>query len=114
MTHIVQRFAIVLAVLMCFGFGLSGHLAYAADTSKVEPATKQVESGAKQVGQGIERTAKGVGNTVVEGAKVTGQTLHEAGKSAQPQVEHAWDKVKSGAEAAGASVSHFFRRLFGP
>lgn len=112
MTHIVQRLAISLAVLMCFG--LSSHRVSAADTSTVGPATKQVESGAKQAGQGIERTAKGVGNTVVEGAKVTGQTLHEAGKSAQPQVENAWDKVKGGAEAAGASVSQFFRRLFGP
>ena len=112
MTHIIKRFTIGLAVLTCFG--LSGHLVYAADTSKVDPATKQVESGAKQAGQGIERTAKGVGNTVVEGAKVTGQTLQEAGKSAQPQIEHAWGKVKEGAVAAGASVQHFFHRLFGP
>ena len=73
MTHIIKRFAIGLAVLTCFG--LSGYLVYAADTSKVAPATKQVESGAKQVGQGVEQTAKGVGNTVVEGAKVTGQRL---------------------------------------
>ena len=112
MTHRIKRFAIGLAVLTCFG--LSGHLASAADTSKVDPATKQVENGAKQVGQGIERTAKGVGNTVVEGAKVTGQTLQEAEKSAQPQVEHAWYKVKHGAESAGASVANFFHRLFGP
>jgi len=111
MTHMVKQLAIGLAVFMCFG--LSGHLAYAADTSTVDPATKQVESGAKQVGQGIERTAKGVGNTVVEGAKVTGQTLQEAEKSAQPQVEHAWNKVKNGAESAGASVKHFFQKLFG-
>ncbi len=111
MTHIVQRLAMVLAVLMCFG--LSGHFAYAADTSKVEPATKQVEHSAQQVGQGVERTAKGVGNTVVEGAKVTGQTLQKAEKSAQPQVENAWNKVRNGAEAAGASVNNFFHRLFG-
>jgi hypothetical protein len=112
MTHIIKRFTIGLAVLTCFG--LSGHLVYAADTSKVDPATKQVESGAKQAGQGIERTAKGVGNTVVEGAKVTGQTLQEAEKSAQPQLEHAWGKVKHGVEAAGASMQRFFHRLFGP
>lgn len=111
MTHIIQRLAIVLVVLMCFE--LNGHLAYAADTSKVEPATKQVERGAKQVGQGVTQTAQGVGNTVVEGAKVSGKTLQEAGESVQPQVENAWNKVKHGAEAAGASVSHFFQRLFG-
>src|SRR5215471_2166790 len=111
MTRMAQRLAIGLAVLMCFG--LSDHRAYAADTSKVVPATKQVESGAKQVGQGIEQTAKGVGNTVAEGAKATGQRLQEAEKSAQPQVEHAWNKVKNGAEAAGVSVQHFFNRLFG-
>ena len=111
MTRMVQWLVMGLVVLTCFG--RSGHLASAADTSKVGPATKQVESGAKQVGQGVERTAKGVGNTVVEGAKVTGQTLQEAGKSVQPQVEHAWGKVKHGAEAASASVQHFFRQLFG-
>jgi hypothetical protein len=111
MTRMVQRLVIGLAVLMCFG--LSGHFAYAADTSKVGPATKQVESGAKQAGQWIEQTAKGIGNTVAEGAKATGQTLQEAEKSAQPQAERAWDKVKNGAEAAGASVQHFFNRLFG-
>ena len=85
MTHIIKRFAIGLAVLTCFG--LNGPLVYAADTSQVAPATKQVESGTKQVGHGVEQTAKGVGNTVVEGAKVTGQTLQEAGKSAQPRRE---------------------------
>lgn len=111
MTHRVQRLAVVLAGLTCFG--LSGQLASAADTSNVRPATKQVESGAKHIGQGVEQTAKGVGNTVVEGARVTGQTLQEAGQSAQPQVEDAWHKVKGGAEAAGTSVRMFFRRLFG-
>jgi hypothetical protein len=111
MTHIIQRLAVVLAVLACFG--LSGRLVCATDTSKVAPATKQVESGAKQIGQGVERTAKGVGNTVVEGAKVTGKTLQEAGKSAQPELENAWDKVKDGAASAGTSVSRFFHRLFG-
>jgi len=112
MTHIIKRFAIGLAVLTCFG--LNGPLVYAADTSQVAPATKQVESGTKQVGHGVEQTAKGVGNTVVEGAKVTGQTLQEAEKSAQPQIEHAWGKVKYGVEAAGASMQRFFHRLFGP
>jgi len=111
MTHIIKRFVIGLAVLTCFGF--SGHLVSAADTSNVAPATKQVESGAKQVGEGVEQTAKGVGNTVVEGAKVTGEKIQEAEKSARPRLQRAWDQVKHGAEAAGASVQQFFQRLFG-
>src|SRR5574341_604304 len=102
MTHIIKRFVIGLAVLTCFG--LSGHLVYAADTSKVDSATRQVESGAKQAGHGIEQTAKGVGNTVVEGAKVTGERIQEAEKSARPRLQRAWENVKHGAEAAGAGV----------
>jgi hypothetical protein len=54
-----------------------------------------------------------VGNTVVEGAKVTGEKLQEAGKEAQPQVENAWNQVKNGAEAAGAKVKNSFNKLFG-
>jgi len=112
MTHIIKRFVLGLAVLTCFG--LSNHLVSAADTSKVDSATRQVESGAQQAGQGIERTAKGVGNTVVEGAKVTGERIQEAEKSARPRLQRAWEDVKQGTEAAGAGVQHFFHRLFGP
>ena len=112
MFHVLQQFMIGLAVLM--GLGLSGHLAYAVDPSQGGSVTKQVESGARQVGQGIAQMARGVGNTVVEGARVAGQRLQETEKSAQPQMGHAWDQVKDGAEAARASVQHFFRRLFGP
>jgi hypothetical protein len=48
----------------------------------VDQATQQVEQGAKQVGQGkvgpgVKETAKGIGNTVVEGAKFSGQTIKE-------------------------------------
>ncbi len=47
----------------------------AADDSKVKSATRQVETGAKKIGDGklgdgVEETAKGVGHTVVEGASV--------------------------------------------
>jgi hypothetical protein len=110
MTPFVQRIVIGLAMLM--GLGLSSVLSCAAETSKVGPATKQVESGAKQVGRGVEDTAKAVGNTVVDGAKVAGEKIQEAGKTAQPQVEDTLDKVKDGAEAAGASVKNFFHKLF--
>jgi hypothetical protein len=54
----------------------------AADQTKVNEATKQVERGAKQIGQGnvgtgVTETAKGIGNTVVEGAKFSGENIKE-------------------------------------
>ena len=54
----------------------------AADKSKVDKATQRVEQGAKQIGQGkvgegVKETAKGIGNTVVEGAKFSGETIKE-------------------------------------
>ena len=61
-----------------FGFGAAG----AADKGKVDQATQQVQQGAKQIGQGnigtgVKETAKGIGNTIVEGAKFSGQTIKE-------------------------------------
>jgi hypothetical protein len=63
--------------------GLAWNVAGAADKSKVDQATKQVEKGAKQIGQGnvgsgAKETAKGIGKTVVEGAKFSGETIKEA------------------------------------
>ncbi|HSE04407.1 MAG TPA: hypothetical protein VLK35_09690 [Methylomirabilota bacterium] len=54
----------------------------AADKRKVDKATQRVEQGAKQigegkVGEGVKETAKGIGNTVVEGAKFSGETIKE-------------------------------------
>lgn len=59
----------------------------AADKTKVDAATKQVEQGAKQmgnghVGPGVKQTAKGIGNTVVEGAKFSGENIKEFFKKA--------------------------------
>ena len=56
--------------------------AVAADKTKVDQATKQVENGAKQIGNGkvgpgVKETAKGIGNTVVEGAKFSGENIKE-------------------------------------
>jgi hypothetical protein len=56
--------------------------ARAADDSKVKAATEQVQTGAKkigdgEVGSGTKQTAKGIGNTIVEGAKFSGQTIGE-------------------------------------
>ena len=111
MTPFVQRMVIGLAALMCLRLG--NGLPCAAETSKVGSATKQVERGAKQVGRGVEDTAKGVGSTVVEGTKVAGEKIQEAGKTAQPQVEDTLHKVKDGTESAGAHVKNFFNKLFG-
>ena len=66
---------------------LSSGAASAADKSKVDGATKRVEKGAKQIGQGqvgpgFKEMFTGVGHTVVEGAKFSGENIKEffAGK----------------------------------
>ena len=66
---------------------LSGGVAGAADKTRVDQATKQVEQGAKQIGNGsvgpgVKQTAKGIGNTVVEGAKFSGENIKEFFKKA--------------------------------
>jgi len=66
-----------LAVVV-LGCGAAG----AADKTKVDQATKQVEQGAKQIGSGsvgpgVKQTAKGIGKTVVEGAKFSGENIKE-------------------------------------
>lgn len=67
-----------LIVVVALGVGTAG----AADKTKVDQATQRVQQGAKQIGQGnvgpgVTETAKGIGNTVVEGAKFSGQTIKE-------------------------------------
>lgn len=66
---------------------LSWGAAGAADKSKVDRATKRVERGAKQIGQGqvgpgFKEMFTGVGHTIVEGAKFSGENIKEffAGK----------------------------------
>ena len=91
--------------------------AFAADDSKVNAATRQVESGAKKigegkVGEGVGETARGIGNTVVEGAKFTGEKFRESGQAAEPQAKSAWTNARDGAVAFGHSVRNFFQRLF--
>ena len=54
----------------------------AADKTKVDQATKRVEQGAKQIGQGkvgpgFKEMFTGIGQTIVEGAKFTGNTMGE-------------------------------------
>ena len=89
----------------------------AADDSKVKAATQQVETGAKKIGEGkvgdgVEETAKGIGNTVVEGAKYTGEKLKESGKAAEPGAKSTWSNMKETANSFGQSVKSFFTRLF--
>ena len=91
--------------------------AIAADDSKVKAATKQVETGAKKIGEGkigegVEDTAKGIGKTVVEGAKFSGDKLKDAGKAAEPKAKSAWEQVRDGATDFGKGVKDFFSRLF--
>ena len=110
----MKRLALVVSVGMLAWSALP---AVAADDSKVNAATRQVESGAKKIGQGkvgegVEETAKGVGNTVVEGAKFTGEKFRESGKAAEPQAKSAWANARDGAVAFGYSVKNFFQRLF--
>jgi hypothetical protein len=104
---------VLVLALAAVGPGSAG----AADDTKVKAATGQVESGAKaigegKVGKGVEQTAKGVGNTVVEGAKYSGEKLKDAGKAAEAPAKTSWEHVKQGANSFGQSVKSFFTRLF--
>lgn len=115
MRHRVRWFVGLVVVVAAFALVLTP--VFAADSTKVDKATKQVESGAKKigdgkVGQGVEDTAKGIGNTVVEGAKFTGEKFKEAGKAAEPPAKSTWDNVKDGASSFGRSVKNFFTTLF--
>ena len=61
---------------------LSCGTAGAAEKTKVDRATKQVEQGAKQIGQGkvgpgFKEMFTGIGHTIVEGAKFSGNTMGE-------------------------------------
>ena len=104
----------VVAVLSMLGALLTP--AQAADDSKVKAATREVESGAKQigsgeVGEGIADTAKGVGHTVVEGAKYTGEKLKESARAAEPEAKGAWYNFRDATVKFGRSVKNFFTKL---
>jgi hypothetical protein len=85
MTETRRWFRITAAFLAVMA--LSWGVASAADKSQVDRATKQVEKGAKQIGQGqvgpgFKEMFTGVGHTIVEGAKFSGENIKEffAGK----------------------------------
>jgi hypothetical protein len=90
---------------------------WAADRTKVDAATKQVERGAEKIGagkigEGVEETAKGIGDTVVEGSKFAGERIKESGEAAEPAARDAWTNLKEGATSFGQSVKNFFSSLF--
>src|SRR5687768_5986121 len=108
----MTRFVLVVGIV-----ALLAAPAVAADDTKVKAATGQVESGAKKigdgkVGDGVEQTAKGIGNTVVEGAKYTGEKLKESGKAAESEAKSTWSNLKETANSFGTSVKNFFTTLF--
>jgi hypothetical protein len=68
------------AVLLVMG--LACETVDAADKTKVDQATKRVEQGAKQIGQGdvgpgFKEMFVGIGHTIVEGAKFSGENIKE-------------------------------------
>lgn len=111
-----MRHFLSIAAVIVSAIGVAGQ-AMAADDTKVKSATRQVEEGAKtigdgKVGTGVEDTAKGVGNTVVEGARYTGEKLKESAKAAEPDAKDAWSSLKESANSFGTSVKNFVTRLF--
>jgi hypothetical protein len=75
------RWLSVALVLVLIG-GLACGTAAAADKTKVDQATRRVEQGARQIGQGdlgpgFKEMFIGIGHTIVEGAKFTGNTIGE-------------------------------------
>jgi hypothetical protein len=117
--HPLSRLRRTLMVVMVSVGVLAGSVGTlpAADDTSVKAATRRVERGGKmigagKVGQGLEETAKGVGDTVVEGAKYSGNKLKASGKAAAPAAKTAWGSFKESANAFGAGVKRFFSRLF--
>ena len=88
----------------------------AADDSKVKAATRQVETGGREigageVGDGIADTAKGIGHTVAEGARYTGEKLKESARAAEPEAKSAWGNFRDATVSFGRSVKGFFKKL---
>lgn len=117
--HPLSRLRHTLMVVAVAACVLAGSVVpvIAADDAKVKAATRRVERGGKmigagKVGQGLEETAKGVGNTVVEGAKFSGNKLKASGKAAEPAAKGAWHSFKESANSFGSAVKRFFARLF--
>jgi hypothetical protein len=70
------------AVAVLTAFAVAAGSAGAADKTKVDQATRQVEGGAKQIGNGkvgpgFKDLFVGIGLTIYEGAKYSGLTIKE-------------------------------------
>jgi hypothetical protein len=75
-----RRFCWLWVTLACFVVvALSCGAAGAADKTKVDRATTQVEQGAKQIGRGkvgpFKEMFTGIGHRIVDGAKCSGNTM---------------------------------------
>jgi hypothetical protein len=80
MTKTLRWLSVAPAVLLVVGLGVGP--AGAADRTKVDEATNQVTQGAKQIGRGevgpgFKQFFVGIGNTIVEGAKFSGENIKE-------------------------------------
>jgi hypothetical protein len=80
MTRKLRWLSFTLGVLLTVG--LTCGAAVAADRTKVDEATRRVEHGARQIGQGdvapgFKEMFTGIGHTIVEGAKFSGNTIGE-------------------------------------
>jgi hypothetical protein len=80
MTRSSRRSWIPIACLVVVA--VSSGVASAANKTKVDQATRRVEQGAKQIGQGkvgpgFKEMFSGIGHTIVEGAKFSGNTMDE-------------------------------------
>jgi hypothetical protein len=94
-THIAVFWAALLSIPFTMPMPRS---ALAADQSKVDAATHQVDEGGRMMGSGrfgdgVVETAKGIGNTVVEGAKYTGQEIGEGLDSFGHEVDNFFEKT---------------------
>jgi hypothetical protein len=83
----------------------------------LDAATGQVKAGASQIGSGqvlagAGEMGKGVGNTVVEGAKVTGRGIARVGQVAGYGIKTGWDVSFDAVVDASDATARFFQGLF--
>jgi hypothetical protein len=102
-----------MALGLLAALALSGGSAGAADKTRVDQATRRVERGAKQVGQGqvgpgFKEMFTGIGQTIVEGAKFSGENIKEfftanrPGARSTPQSGQPTRPSRSGSEGSPA------------
>ena len=82
----------------------------AADKTKLDQATKRVERGAEQVGQGqvslgFREMLAGIGHTVVEGAKFSGENVKEFSRVSIHGAAHDKAAARSAYGYQGRSIS---------